>query len=286
MKNRLKNQLISNYTISYLYGGLGNNLQQIALGIMYSNLKGCNFYVEENEFIKSISKVNNRFSSNLKRFKHDSRFYYFDNISEKFTQVLDTDYPLDIRDKGFYLDNFNDTFINEIYPNLKFHKKVDIDENTIVIHIRSGDIFDDGHPYYIQNPLNYYLELISIYDKAIVVSSQPFNNPVIAYLIDNPKVEIQSSTIEEDFNILTNAKNLATSGVGTFAIAAAMCSKKIENLYYSDLFFNHHLNPTMLKKVNHIKFKFENYLKIGEIWDGTSQHVSKMLSDKVKILEV
>ena len=80
MKNRLKNQLISNYTISYLYGGLGNNLQQIALGIMYSNLKGCNFYVEENEFIKSISKVNNRFSSNLKRFKHDSRFYYFDNL--------------------------------------------------------------------------------------------------------------------------------------------------------------------------------------------------------------
>ena len=62
---------------------------------------------------------------------------------------------------------------------------------------------------------------------------------------------------KEDFNILSNAKNLATSGVGTFAIAAAMCSKKIENLYYSDLFFNHHLNPTMLKKVNHIKFKFE-----------------------------
>ena len=164
------------------------------------------------------------------------------------------------------------------------HKE--FDKNDLLIHIRSGDIFDDGHPYYIQNPLNYYLELISRYDKAIVVSSQPFNNPVIAYLIDNPKVEIQSSTIEEDFNILTNAKNLATSGVGTFAIAAAMCSKKIENLYYSDLFFNHHLNPTMLKKVNHIKFKFENYLKIGEIWDGTSQHVSKMLSDKVKILEV
>ena len=74
MKGRLKNQFISNYTISYLYGGLGNNLQQIALGIMYSNLKGCNFYVEENEFIKSISKVNNRFSSNLKRFKKQKKF--------------------------------------------------------------------------------------------------------------------------------------------------------------------------------------------------------------------
>jgi hypothetical protein len=286
MKNRLKNKFISNYTIYPFYGGLGNNLQQIALGIMHSNLKGCNFYVEENKYIKSISKVNNRFSNNFKKFKHLSRFYYFDNISEKFAQVSYTDYPLDIHDKEFYLDNFNDIFINEIYPNLKFLKQVDIDENTIVIHVRSGDVFDDGHSYYLQNPLNYYLDLISRYDKAIIVSSQPFNNPVIAYLSDNPKVEIQSSTAEEDFNILCNAKNLATSGVGTFAIAAAMCSKKIENLYYSDLFFNHHLNPTMIKKVNHIKYKFENYLKVGDIWNGSSQQISKMLSDKIKILEI
>lgn len=286
MKNRLKNQFISNYTISHSYGGLGNNLQQIALGIMHSNLKRSNFYVEENKYIKSISKVHNRFSNNFKRFRHTSRFYYFDNISEKFTQVSSTDYPLDINDKGYYLDNFNDVFINEIYPNLKFIKKVDISDNTIVIHIRSGDIFDDGHPYYLQNPLNYYLNLISKYDKALIVSSQPFNNPVIAYLIDNPKVEIQSSTVEEDFNILCNAKNLATSGVGTFAIAAAMCSKKIENLYYSDLFFNHHLNPTMIKKVNHIKYRFENYLNLGDIWNGSIKQISKMLSDKIEIIEI
>lgn len=74
--------------------------------------------------------------------------------------------------------------------------------------------------------------------------------------------------------------------MGTFAIAAAMCSKKIENLYYSDLFFNHHLNPTMIKKVNHIKYRFENYLNLGDIWNGSIKQISKMLSDKIEIIEI
>ena len=49
------------------------------------------------------------------------------------------------------------------------------------------------------------------------------------------KVKIQSSTVADDFATLMSAKNVALSGVGTFAMAAALCSTQIKNLYTTDL---------------------------------------------------
>ena len=73
------------------------------------------------------------------------------------------------------------------------------------------------------------------------------------------KVTIHSTTLQEDFNILFNAINLATSGVGTFPIAAALLSNKLRNFYYTDLYSDEHLNPKMVtnKRVNHFKYKVE-----------------------------
>tara|TARA_B100000427_G_C15500748_1_gene591896 strand:+ start:632 stop:1510 length:879 start_codon:yes stop_codon:yes gene_type:complete len=292
MKNRIKKLLISNYTLSNFYGGFGNNLQQIALGIMHSNLNGYNFYSKEHELLDNISQINNKLSNFFNKYRFDSRFFYFDNTSKNLPTPDITDFPLDIKDRDYYLDNFYYIFQHKIFPKLNFLKNIDIDDKTIVIHIRSGDIFakKDGeiisNVVYIQNPLNYYLNLIERYEKTIIVSSQPFNNPVISLLMDHPKVEIQSNSIEEDFNILLNAKNLATSGVGTFAIAAALSSKKLINLHYSNLFFDHHLNPTMVKNVNHHMYRFKEYFNIGDIWDGDVNQVEKMLSPKIEVIDI
>ena len=60
------------------------------------------------------------------------------------------------------------------------------------------------------------------------------------------KVKIQSSTVADDFATLMSAKNVALSGVGTFAMAAALCSTQIKNLYTTDLLLTEHLNYTMM----------------------------------------
>ena len=80
-----------------------------------------------------------------------------------------------------------------------------------------------------------------------------------------------------------NAENLATSGVGTFPIAAALCSSKLKNLYYSDIYFNHHLNPELVRNVNHVRFRFGNYLKLGSHWEGTDNQKNLMVSDQIKV---
>ena len=95
------------------------------------------------------------------------------------------------------------------------------------------------------------------------MTSAEKNNPVVRELLKETKVTIHSTTLQEDFNILFNAINLATSGVGTFPIAAALLSNKLRNFYYTDLYSDEHLNPKMVtnKRVNHFKYKVEEGYK-------------------------
>ena len=54
--------------------------------------------------------------------------------------------------------------------------------------------------------------------------------------------------VSTTYTILMQAKNLATSGAGSFAISAAFCSKNIRNFYCSNLYSLNTLNPVMLKE--------------------------------------
>jgi hypothetical protein len=294
MKESLKKYLIKNFTISSYMGGLGNNLQQIALGCMYANLFNFNFYNKSHQLVNDFSIINNKFYEKLKKYRHDSRFYYFDVTSDSFlhSDKYELDYPLKSEDSEYYRDNFYYIFQNYIEPNLKNRKFYDFDSDTIVIHIRSGDIFaknevNSASPtYYLQNPLVYYENLISQYKKTVLVSSKTHNNPVIKIIDNLYDVEIISSDVNNDFNVLLGAKNLATSGVGTFAVAAALASKKLKNFHHSNLFYNHHLNPWMVKNVSRHEYRFENYLNVGSKWIGSEEQIELMLSEKIKISEI
>ena len=106
MKKSFKSLLISNYTIDNYYGRFGNNLQQIALGIMYAKLYEKNFYLKNHELVHDISIINNQFSNIFNKYKHGSRFYYFESSTQKPSKLQPVDKPLDIKDKDYYKDNF------------------------------------------------------------------------------------------------------------------------------------------------------------------------------------
>ena len=58
-------------------------------------------------------------------------------------------------------------------------------------------------------------------------------NPIVHELMKIDKVKIQSSTVADDFATLMSAKNVALSGVGTFAMAAVtMFHSNKEPIYY------------------------------------------------------
>ena len=71
----------------------GNNLQQIALGIMHSNLNGYNFYSKEHELLDNISQINNKLSNFFNKYRFDSRFFILTMLPKIYLRLI-TDFSL------------------------------------------------------------------------------------------------------------------------------------------------------------------------------------------------
>ena len=164
-----------------------------------------------------------------------------------------------------------------VAPYLVLPHSYPIGSDTIVMHLRSGDNYHrifDPPTNYIPNPLIFYLNLIESYDKCILITEQDRENPIVHELAKIDKVQIQSSTVADDFATLMNAENVALSGVGTFAMAAALCSTTLKNLYTTDLLLTEHLNYTMLYKtsVDVNVMELDNYLPVFPCsWKNTEE---------------
>ena len=279
------NQIIpfQNYSISEPYGRLGNNLQQVSLGIMFAEKNNYNFYVQSDKYYNSFELLNRKNDHIFRFFKKKSRFYSF--LDTEFEKV---DKPLESLTQDYIEDHIQEIFLKYIKPNLKYFEQRDLPDDLLVIHLRSGDIFEKNkYPQYVQNPLVFYNELIDEFNSVLVVTEEKRNNPLLKELIKNPKIQIQSSNISDDFSTLASAKNLATSGVGTFAISAALISNNLKNIYYTDNFLKSHLNPTMIKSKNvvHHKYLLENFIKINS-WNPNEENLLKLFDENIKIKKV
>lgn len=258
-------------------GRFGNNIQQISNAIFYCQENGLNFNSPDNELIKSFNVSFNTINKNCY-----PGLYFFHINSEI--------------GGGRPEFNFNSTKLklerkkiceNFIYNNLKvnFDNIIEIDDNILVIHIRSGDIFSREDYYcpvisnYLQNPLRYYLDIIVNYDKVIVLT-EDYNNPVIPELSKIDKVEIRILPIIETIELILSTKNLVTSGVSSFPIACALLSKNIKKIYCSNLYLNEILNykdlidtdvDVIITEINQ-----DRYIKWNE-WLNTSEQKKIML---------
>lgn len=250
--------------ISYWYGRNGNNLQQLLVGIYLSLSHNSAFQSIDHDFFKPI--IIKKQKSFFEKTKSDIFFFEYETNEEEICEQA----PM---------------IINEfIKPSFKIEKflKFKFDENTIVIHIRSGDLWRDNGDYnkkYVQNPLEYYLRLIKLFQRAIIVTEIDLKNPILKVLNNDYGIPIYSSSIYNDFSILLSAKNLSSSGIGTFAIAAALLSDNLKNFYCSNLYLSEQLNPMTLKNFNfkvHM-MQIHNYINH---WFNNQENNSILLSHK------
>ena len=93
----------------------------------------------------------------------------------------------------------------------------------------------------------YYIKLCELFDYKIIILAEDENNPIVQ-AFKEMKAVVYVLDVATTYTILMQAKNLATSGAGTFAISAAFCSKNIRNFYCSNLYSSNSLNPLMLKE--------------------------------------
>ena len=150
-----------------------------------------------------------------------------------------------IYDKYTFYDKY--TCINKYFlSNIKVENYKRTDKDTLVIHIRSGDIFKEGgtNTKYAQPPLSYYTNIINTYKytKIIILTnkasqiqkkfSKNLLNPVVKPLLEMYSyIELQNKeSLEYDFGTLCNCYNLVISR-GSFSNIVSILNKNLINLY-------------------------------------------------------
>lgn len=239
------------YSVSHVGNRLGNDIQQFANSILLA--KYHNATVEQRLDHSIVDKFLISFGEDGELVS--GKFYAWEPLAHAELGFAGGN-ELGI-DREYVYKNMRHVCRDYLYPHLKIEHKPPLDDDTLVIHIRGGDVFDHVYevPFnYVQNPWVYYERLIEEFSKIIVVAEPEFSSntstinqsPILKKLQSIDKVEIQSSSVSEDYSTLLSAKNLATSGVGTFAISAALCSRNIKNLFVTNLCLTEHLNYNMM----------------------------------------
>ena len=116
------------------------------------------------------------------------------------------------------------------------------DDDVLYIHIRGGDIFS-SHPHamYLQPPVSYYANVISKYERVVLISEDRLN-PCVDKLIEEiePEKLIQSNgnTLEADLKILCRSRNLMI-GAGTFGLLIYFMNTDLRRLYVPEYSLDH-----------------------------------------------
>lgn len=232
------------YSVSHWAGRVGNNIQQTANCMMLAENRSHTFEQKLDHDI--IGKFGYSFGKDGQHV--EGKFYNWEPTVHCDNGTLEGGNEIGISKEHAYA-NMRRVCKNFIYPHLKVPTLDPLDEDTLVVHIRGGDIIEREYerPHnYVQNPLSYYLALIEDFKNVIVVAEPNSNNPVVPELQKIDRLKFQSLSVAEDYATLLAAKNLATSGVGTFAVSAALCSQNIRNLFTSNAYLTEHLNCSML----------------------------------------
>jgi hypothetical protein len=270
------NEILHDTFIPRWYGRLGNNIQQISNAIYFCRENGIHFTSPDHPMIKAIDIPFGTIEYKIPE-TSNNWFYHFEKEY--------SDFDVDIDRLNLLRKNICEDYI---LPNLKVdHEKLKepLPYDTLVVHIRSGDIytnFPNTHP---QNPLMYYIELYRRFNEKVIFVAEDDKNPIVQYF-QSIKADIRIWWVEDTYTLLLRAQNLATSGAGSFAISSAFCSTNLRNFYCTDLYIDHSLNPTMLKEQLNVfiaDVSGNKYFRVGE-WSSARNNINKILDYQENII--
>lgn len=277
------------------YGRIGNNIQQIFLLVAHYKIYGTKFFFPDN--YESFYKININFNLLPGYINHniDSEKKQLigrkiiDNNMYTYTRTFHKFHRLSFLSNTFSRDSFLSKkkflrmipdLVNELKPIFKNYTdpklitEITIKEinNNCVLHLRGGDLIPPTSLIHLSNPISFYLWLRKFHKSIIVVQEptwsrfkgcdpkkQGLTNPILTKLYNIFEIKkVISGQLENDFAILANSKNIATSGIGTFPISACILNDNLNNIYYSNAFLESHLNPNFISnKVNKHCYKLK-----------------------------
>ena len=249
------------FVITQWYGRAGNNIQQILIIALHAETFSGSISVTREQLSKAqLTDLFLPFSLHfgppgrseapavLRRFFHFTEYTFHSRNSRRagFSPGV-----LARRDSLLRPEQVQRQLQRVAHQHLLRHLRViepkQIAGDRLLLHLRSGDIGALNHPTYLVNPLWYYRQLALLHQDVLVVTEPGRPHPLLEEIRSLfSSIQITSGTMAEDFTLLRSCRQLATSGVGTFAVAAALLSTELKGFHCSDLYLSEHLNPAML----------------------------------------
>jgi hypothetical protein len=152
--------------------------------------------------------------------------------------------------------------------------KINLDENDLVIHIRSGDIIDNiPHSEYIPSPYSFYSYIIESKNwSKIYLLSENNLNPVIDMLqVKYKNILFQMQDLDDDISIILQARHVVMD-IGTFVPTLLLISDNIKRLYNSCNFSNKLLVNIIDETNIKIYYYLQKFLSHVEIVDVDYQY--------------
>jgi len=269
-----------NFAISRWYGRTGNNIQQILIAIAHAETFKGAFQLEE-DFLREgdlgemFSPIHLDFSPECE-VSGDCRriFFHFTELSflshsTRRMHFAPGDPPrLDSLLSPAWIErNLWQVARRYLRPSLLtqgLHRPAD---EHLVLCLRSGDIQGLANLYYITNPLVFYKQLAERFRSVLIVTEpQPRHvllTEICALFAESRVETIAYEERNRGFEIIRNAKELATSGVSTFPLSAAILSDRLDSFYCTDMYMDEHLNPRMLAPSIQInEFRLPGYRRL------------------------
>lgn len=185
---------------------------------------------------------------------------------------------------------------NYIKPLLNLPKPIYSNEKQIVIHLRSGDIFDEKpSPGYTQPPLSYYKRILSLgiqnsEIETVLMVYEDEKNPCVSELIEylsdiDIQFKLQSGSLEDDMAYLLGAQQ-AVFGCGTFGTAVCHLSDNLKNVdVFVDGCGDQYKGFTHFDRIRCWKAKENTYIQKNR-WANTPKQRKLMLSHSENAIEL
>ena len=246
---------MSNIWIKGWTGRLGNNIIQLKNAIHLALSKNYNVIIPKHKyFSKTYISLNKNIGIHCKRISDSNNFFSNLNLPDV--------------DKNKLLRILRDCFIiKDVSP---------FDSDDLVIHIRSGDIFDkDPHPDYIMPPLSYYVDIINTNKfKNIYLVSEDTKNPCINALLKlYPTIIFKLQPLEKDIRLILAAVNIVMS-YGSMIDSLLTFSHNIKTLYRP----SYSLNIINQDNINYITIDLDKYKELLSPWKNTPEQHNYMLT--------
>lgn len=244
---------------------LGNNIMQIKNILHIALYYNYGIQIPNHPLFEKhiINNVNSDCDKNVK-LTDKNNFFNLDN--SKFDNII--------------FEKNNEKVIEIMKKSFKIKNVKPLNENDLVIYIRSGDIFSARpHEQYIMPPLSYYIKILSnhSYDKIILVS-QDRKNPVINELLKlYPNIIYNKNNLVDDIKIILSARTIVEC-FGTFSPELLQLSDNIVEIIRPSYQYT---TCTVKDRVKLKIIPLNEYRKLLTPWRNTPYQRDLMLKYKI-----